>query len=1379
MLGLVALLVVAVGLTQTDWGRARIADVTVRVIRDQLGLDASFGELRVDLGLFPPRIDIVASEIALVDPVYGRFVKAAQLTISPSVSALVRGELDLDEIRIDSPVVNLIIREGEVRNLPRPRVAPDPDAPTRLPFRRITLVNAAVNIDAQPDASATLSGLDAVLDVEEGTILHLTLDGGESHVVHPGGELTVDSLHAVAALNPDEGLDVEALQIDSEHFQVGASEAHVPLPFEPRFFGNLNARVDLAHLDELPFQVELPPLAGIVDIQATVGVRDGNPEGTGQVRLHNAFIEQYGLGERVELDVEFDNTRVRVPEMRFEVIEGGGVITGSAEVGFTSGLPLSATLNIDELHLAKLLKQLGVTPDAIATWYLGGRIELAGTLSPLDLSGPTRLRTHDFLVSAGAWHRRPRTRIMGIERGRIEGRVTVTPEGLGFRDLDVTMPNSRMHVDLLLGFSDYIEVTGSSDLMDLADVTPLTTMHLGGRGSWTASMRGPYGTPVVQGHIQMNGFEFDTFRVGDIESDFSLENDSMAVRFPAVTVAKNDSRYVAHDLFVDFTRDRFEVTANVLAQRMELSDLYHTFRLDGDERFEPFQGVMSGQTRVRYTTGFPDDLPAGTLRTDIDVHFSTAHFAGFAFDDGDLEAQLRWLDYARGIDGAELDVQHLALHKSGGTVAIAGTMGLGGVLQMSVSADNVPMEATEGFEGMPELTGHWSLLGQVEGTSSIPHLHADLGLHQMAWGGEFLGDGRLYVRLTDRTDPWVAEAADWDPAAPPEDEPCSHARAGLAHGRWPPDPPLRTSAGLVQGLARPMAFLLCGEGLHDQINVDMAVGWTDLLPMRGVIDLNEMNLGPILASSLSGAESSGLVHGRIHFDDGALGNDTYGGDILLSRLEVEVEGIPIRNDGPIDIQLVRGEGRVRRMTLVGPGTELRASGRASLRTGLRARLDGTVDLGLLATTSPTVTDARGRVYLKVRITGDADDPAVFGEARVQGGAFRFAGFPVPVEDLTGLVTFSARRLIFEDFRARLGSGWMDVDGVATLQDGGLGEYAFDVAIRDAAFRPMSGVDLGFDAQARLFWEPSMRIPKLLGQVQLERLVYTRATNLSPTLGELNRPERVVLGEYDPSNDNLEVELTITGRPIRVRNNLMTVDVGISDRDRPFQIVGTDQRLGVLGQLSVRRGNVRFRNSTLEMRSGEIRFDDPTHINPAFDITAETDIRARDLDGNDWRISLHAYGNLDAFRLDARSDPSASEQDILLLLTVGLTTAQAQTLQAADLGGAALEAVSSLSGVNDEVSAALPVIDDFAITTVYSSVTNRPEPQVTIGKRIAERVRLTASTGLTGGSREIRTGVEWQLGDQTSIQAGYDNVNRESQSSFGNVGVDFHWRIEFE
>ena len=66
---------------------------------------------------------------------------------------------------------------------------------------------------------------------------------------------------------------------------------------------------------------------------------------------------------------------------------------------------------------------------------------------------------------------------------------------------------------------------------------------------------------------------------------------------------------------------------------------------------------------------------------------------------------------------------------------------------------------------------------------------------------------------------------------------------------------------------------------------------------------------------------------------------------------------------------------------------------------------------------------------------------------------------------------------------------------------------------------------------------------------------------------------------------------------------------------------------------------------------------------------------------------------------------------------------------------------------------------------YSVRTGRTEPQVSIGKRIADRVRLSATTGLSE-AREFRAVVEAQLDANTSVQAGYDNYNLTSASSFG-------------
>ena len=91
---------------------------------------------------------------------------------------------------------------------------------------------------------------------------------------------------------------------------------------------------------------------------------------------------------------------------------------------------------------------------------------------------------------------------------------------------------------------------------------------------------------------------------------------------------------------------------------------------------------------------------------------------------------------------------------------------------------------------------------------------------------------------------------------------------------------------------------------------------------------------------------------------------------------------------------------------------------------------------------------------------------------------------------------------------------------------------------------------------------------------------------------------------------------------------------------------------------------------------------------------------------------------------------------------------------------------------------MPQIDDFHIASSYSELSNRTEPQLVIGKRIAENVRLRASTGIAE-SRDFGAGVELQLNDKTSVQAVYNNQNNESASQIGDVGVDLKWRLEFD
>jgi translocation and assembly module TamB len=208
-----------------------------------------------------------------------------------------------------------------------------------------------------------------------------------------------------------------------------------------------------------------------------------------------------------------------------------------------------------------------------------------------------------------------------------------------------------------------------------------------------------------------------------------------------------------------------------------------------------------------------------------------------------------------------------------------------------------------------------------------------------------------------------------------------------------------------------------------------------------------------------------------------------------------------------------------------------------------------------------------------------------------------------------------------------------------------------------------------------------------------------------------------------------------------------------------------------------------------VRQGTIKFDDPTRIDPQVDLLAITEYRRSGATSTSasaigsrtagmWRITLHAYGDTDNLHLDMTSDPPLAQEDIVLLLLVGMTRAEIDQLQqGAFFAGAALEAASSATGASSAVKNAIPVIDDFRFGSGYSTRTGRTEPQVTVGKRLTDDVRASVTTGLSE-DRELRSNIEWRLGQRVSVQGSYDNVNDVSSSTLGNLGVDLRWRLEF-
>jgi translocation and assembly module TamB len=1345
-------------------------------IRRELGLDASMLSISVSLPF-----SITGERIELVHPQYGLFARAERLTVTPSLLALLRGEFRLRRIIIEQPLVRLRVENGEFVNLPTLAQKPDPNEKRSLPLRELLVTDAEVELDASPSYRARLTHVNVALGVTKGTLLDLSLKAKAGELVH--GELRepIRELVLIGRVSPDK-IQVDRARLDSSVLKLEASRGFFALPFAAGAYA-INVRVDttLEKLKSLPLGVDLPEMQGHVALDAKLSGKGKTFRIRGDLHGDNPKLKRFGFGV---LDLKLDVTRDEVRLLKGsqgQIVQDGGLVLLEGKLALSPSLPLEVSADITRIDFHKLMAQLGVTDDCIVNWVMRGGFKISGTANPVDVSGPIWTETTHFRAFTKAWHDPSAREVIGTTApGRVTGRVAIRPDALRFENLHGRMPHTELSALVHVGFEDKIQVVARSDKFDLHDTTGLMDMSLSGQGGFTLDLAGTYDKPTLTGTLDFKDFVIDDFRVGQMRTRAVLEKGGVAVRFLDTDVRKADSHYVVEDMLLDFST-QFSLDARARFERLALADFYHSVLLDKDPDFAPYQGHLKGRAELRYTLGFPGDSPSGTMRVMTDVDVLDARVFGLAFGAGHVAATWTWLHIDQGTRGARLVIDDLRLARGAGSVIGRGQMDLGGALRVTLFAERLSLSELEPLAATGvDLAGELGFAGTVRGTLWLPEAQLDMNFSGVRLNKRGLGDGSLKLYATHRDDPWLQRAQAIDADTATADEPCVRARQAVLRANW------KGAAGPPgQANLPPRATLLCGTAFGNRLDVDLAVGSDERLPVRGAVDFRDVPAAWILPNpATSEAALFGSLTGHADLSDGFLSDlDSLVGRMSLSSLRFGQKRAWLESDGPIHVALTGQGASIERARFRGEGTELKLFGKASHRRGLALELDGRFDLAVLPTLFPQVSEAAGRLDIDVKLSGPADNPSVFGRAKVEGGSVLTSFYNAPIDKISAELRFSEHDLLLDRFSGNLAGGQVSAHGSAAIVGQVIDHYEIFANAREVALTPAENVELALSADTKLSGGATMRVPELTGTVRILRAVYRRPFSLGITerLQGLSHAKRVVRETYDPKKDHIAFDLRIVDEvPIKVTNNLITAEFSVEDSERPFRIVGTDQRTGVLGTLALTRGTMVFRNTQFLIETGTVSFVDETRVRPRLDIQARTEFRrAADASGLRWLISLHVFGETDNLKLDTFSDPALAREDIALLLTVGFTRAEAERLNATAIAqGAALEALASVTGMDREVKKALPVIDDIAVSSGYSARSNRTEPQIVVGKRLTDRVRATATAGLSADSN-FKAGVQWRLNNQTSVEAAYDNVQTTSSSQFGNVGADLRWRLEFD
>ncbi len=1125
------------------------------------------------------------------------------------------------------------------------------------------------------------------------------------------------------------------------------------------------------------------------------------------------------IADKLDVDVGVQDDEVHVPHYYMRFADGDVNLLNARVKPFAPGVPINVEkVDGKGMLFHSLMRDLNVSQHSWARWNLTTTkvTKIGGTLSPLKVDAELLAETNDFELFDKGYRDPNRTHMIGVKGGiTVRARLGVRPKAFEIYDGKTEFGRSALMAKLVsIGYNG--EVTLDVDTLtklELADITPLVTIPISGHAKVDAKMSMPGGDPTLLGNLKIEDFVMGGFPVGNIESakaKFRL----LYLELTDVVAKKGSSVLRAPSARLDFdTKASLLVNVNAKSEAFDLRDLFAMWHFDEDPRFDDVKGKVGLDAQVRYVFGGPEDkCGGGVLQSKGHVKVLDMDMFGERYDGGEGEYDFTWFDRDATIQGVDLDIPSLTLRKGPGL--ILGSFGLrrGARISGTLNGTEVPLGKLDTTPAwMKAADGRVTASGEISGTLDALSLTARAKMSELRLGRATFPPSDFTVRL----DPVVREQ-----------KAIGTSKCGLPI--YPPLDRADYDKDRVAGV-----FHVDGEMLGGQVKLDdMTITRQRKKTLGGRIQFKGFNLGAagemIPALALSDVRPSGSITAtvdvkRLDMEDPRMA----AGTAQVQELSAEYAGYKIKippntsllklEEGRLDIPpltLQLGTPRGQNVTFdvagkldkIGQGTEVDAT------FGMKP-----LPLATLLGMVPRVERAEGMVSGKLRLQGALSAPHYQGGFELNGGEVALHGLATPISEIGLALSIDGSEINIVRGNAKLGSGTLSVRGGAPLHGFALGAASVTITGRNLSIPSTNGIRAVADADLLLTFQPSSRegdaertLPRVSGNVTLKSFEYKRPVTMTADISTLaQRGKRTEFEAYDPNDDAIDLDIRIlSDRALKLQNNLVEAELLLDPQG--LELSGTNARFGLRGDVSLKPGGrIKLRRSEFEIKEGRVRFDDVTRIAPRVDVTAVTEYRryntasqtggpgagpaapgapsagpggtARNAaaQGGRFRITMRAHGDADKLKIDLTSDPALAQDDIFLLITVGLTRAELDQAQSASVGeSVALEALGTLTGADRAVTDAVPIIDELRFGSAYSSRTGRTEPTITIGKRLAERIRANVTSGVAE-SREIRSNVEWQLSPRVSVEGSYDNVNDISSSSLGNLGADVRWRMEFE
>ena len=1168
---------------------------------------------------------------------------------------------------------------------------------------------------------------------------------------------------AIAHINAM-GVAVDSATVVGDGFETNASghlTGNILLAQGLGLEGNVNLSGDagkiLRALETVGAKVALDG-AGTVTLKAKVKAELDNLAGTlsaeGEIAGHDLEFAHW-KADQLQFKGDYANGWLNVASLAvsqaeqervggFQPGKGGKLNIGAFKFPlFVAGnqAPVQIPLKLERAHLhwlgAGALKQ--VYPISLrATGPLDVTFFPATREKPWSLLARSGLKVENFLLDNQRLGKvKPLKHVLQIPKFDVTGDVIFDASGFRPTGLILALPNTRLQMGGKVDFKTGFDLTGAG-IIKLEDIHEIGENEIRGNGTLSAHVHGPSNRVLIDFDTNLQEASYLHMNFGDFQGRITWDDDPNILRFTKIQLARGKSVYHANGV-VDLDHEG-TVDMDVAIPSGDVQDFIQVFsymtqdlwwfpkRLNG-----PVEAVVKIRGGIEMKKLEVLAKGRGTNWEYLGERFKTITFDG-GFDKGRYYLEnLIATKHQGGVTGR---ISYTEVEK-------AGTIGAASAARASA----------------PEGTVDWDFQTQDFLFSDIDHIsQLDIPLR-----------GKLNVHSVGKGATMIASST-------------SALMTDVAlKGR-----PLPASSLTIKSESH--SVQVAGNALGGQGTTELVYDLNPNASSSLRMDLHHLDFSPIVLlinpSLLQDERLAGFISGglSLRFHAGQLDRST--GQLDLGEYLLAKSGARFELVRPVSVKVADGSFDLRGLGIKGNTgeAELNLQGH---QAGLEGQVQGQLDLSIVEFLTSSIQKATGLAQLDFVIGGTLREPNIYGRATLEGVGVQVAALESPFENVAGILQLKQNVITVRNLDGELAGGRVAAEGTVfllassyprlnlkgTLSGNRIKIFPFQYARVRGALH-VHGDELPYSVDGSLAVDSALCKEKVLQQKKAEG---------PKTLQYTPGPNSQTESSSTVSKFKLNIEVAAE-KDILVKNDLFDAEF-----KGKLRIVNTLEAPRVLGNAELIQGRLIFKDRIFNIQSASGTFDNPTTINPSFNLTASTDV-------NGTKIQLYAAGRLNSWKPELTSNPVMAESEILSLLALGITANEAKRFSAGDRsaieqGEAASLLLNSLD-FNREVQnkTGFQIQLDESVNTQTGTSAFRPQsqsettaaPKIVIRKKVGDRLTLSAgSTVGVGTNQQKEVNAEFHVNPGFSVIGVFDQTETVDAQDRKSMGVDLKWQTRFK